>query len=251
MKKKLFIWTFFIGILLLFLCILIFGMTFGIFFIAGNFIAVAFLYYFYYFFQKGSKGWRIFQRATLIVYGLFLLSFAAVEILLIREPSIAPAYDAEYVIILGAGLNGEEISQTLESRLKAGVEYLQNHPEVPVIVSGGQGEGEFIPESTAMARYLLSHGISMERITEEDKSATTRENLELSKRILKNKGADEDRILIVTSDYHLFRAILIGEGLGMDCSGMAGDSAFFIKINYLIREYFAVVKTLLMQIANI
>ncbi|WP_409253373.1 YdcF family protein [Bacillus sp. SCS-153A] len=217
----------------------LFGVTFGIVFILANLLLASFLYYS----RDGENSlWRHIHKALLIGYALFLLSFSAVQLLLLSEMGSAPPEDINTVVILGAGLKGEELSQTLETRLEAGVEYLRENPQIPVIVSGGQGEGEDIPESTAMARYLVTHGISPERITEENQSTTTYENLRNSKRILEEKGAENERILIITSDYHVFRAKLMGEKLGLECSGLGGESGFFIKINYMIREYFAVVK---------
>ncbi|TYR77860.1 YdcF family protein [Rossellomorea vietnamensis] len=241
MKLKTLRSIFMSALILLILFILIFGVTFGILFIIANFIFVVFLYFIS---QKlGSKWLRIIQRTALVAYGLFFVSFGAVQIMLMLEAGREIPDDIDYAVILGAGLKGEELSETLKSRLEAGADYLQEHPEVPVIVSGGQGEGEDIPESTAMFRYLTSHGISEDRITEENQSTTTWENLRNSKAILESKGEEDGKILIITSDYHVFRATLTGKQLGLDSSGLAGESGFFIKINYMIREYFAVVKT--------
>ncbi|EDL62534.1 YdcF family protein [Bacillus sp. SG-1] len=240
MKRKPFLFILMAAALLFLFFIALFGVTFGIMFIFANLFFAAFLYLSYPLIEK--RIWRHIHRALLIGYVLFLMSFTAVQVLLLMEMGSEAPDDIQQIIILGAGLKGEEISQTLETRLEAGVEYLRKNPEIPVIVSGGQGEGEDIPESTAMSRYLVSHGISSNRITEEDRSTTTFENLLNSKRILERKGAEDDRILIITSDYHVFRAKLTGKKIGLDCSGLGGESGFFIKINYMIREYFAVVK---------
>lgn len=227
--------------ILLLLFILIFGVTFGIVFIIANLLFAVILSWISQ--NLKNRWWRIIQRTALLAYGLFFVSFGAVQIMLMLESGREIPDDIDYAVILGAGLKGEELSETLKSRLEAGADYLQKHPEVPVIVSGGQGEGEDIPESTAMFRYLTAHGISEDRITEENQSTTTWENLRNSKAILESKGGADKKILIITSDYHVFRAKLTGEQLGLDCSGLAGESGFFIKVNYMIREYFAVVKT--------
>ncbi|WP_421384108.1 YdcF family protein [Bacillus salacetis] len=218
----------------------LFGVTFGIVFILLNLLLAAFLYYSLP--LTRDRVWRSIHRILLAGYGLFLVSFAAVQLLLLVEMDNPAPENIDYAVILGAGLKGEEISETLENRLEAGLNYLQENPDTQVIVSGGQGEGEDIPESTAMSSYLVSRGISAERITEENQSTTTFENLRNSKRILEKEGAADSPILIVTSDYHVFRAKLTAEKIGMDCYGIGGESDFFIKINYMIREYFGVVK---------
>jgi uncharacterized SAM-binding protein YcdF (DUF218 family) len=237
-KSFLFFWAATIFVFLIFMAL--FKITFGMTFIAANVLVIASLYFFSP--LRRTPIFRFIHNAVLLIYFIFLLSFAAVQIMLLIAMDGEAAPDSDYAVILGAGLKGEELSQTLETRLKTGAEYLKEHPEIPVIVSGGQGEGEDIPESTAMARYLVSHGIAADRITEESQSTTTFENLEKSKRILERNGAADGHILIITSDYHVFRAILTGEKLGFQCSGLGGESKFFIKINYMIREYFAVVK---------
>ncbi|RIW35328.1 YdcF family protein [Bacillus salacetis] len=233
-------------IILLFLVFtVLFGITFGIIFVTANILLTASLYYSYP--RRKIRILRYIHNAVLLGYSVFLLSFAAVQILLVLEMDTEVPSDIDYAVILGAGLKGEEISRTLETRLKAGAEYLIDHPGVPVIVSGGQGKGEDIPESKAMAGYLISHGINPDRITEENQSTTTFENLENSKRILERNGSADGHILIITSDYHVYRAKLTGEKLGLHCSGLSGESDFFIQVNYMIREYFAVVKTVILS----
>ena len=61
----------------------------------------------------------------------------------------------EYEIILGAGLYGDKPSPILQERLDEGLKYLKLHPNTKVIVSGGQGSNETIPESEAMKIFLL------------------------------------------------------------------------------------------------
>lgn len=68
------------------------------------------------------------------------------------------------IIILGAGLDGEEPNTILKERLDLALEYVQDKPDMMIIASGGQGEDELISEAEAMRRYLVDHGIAPERI---------------------------------------------------------------------------------------
>ena len=109
------------------------------------------------------------------------------------------------------------------------------------VVSGGQGEGEDITEAEAMADYLTAHGIDSARIVQEDRSRTTRENLENSFAILRARGYDPaDGVGIVTSEYHLCRAKRMARALGAEPVGIAAETTLpSMRINYFIREAFA------------
>lgn len=184
-------------------------------------------------------------RLILIVsFSLFCISFITVQILLSTELHSNVDMDEriDYVIILGAGLNGDKVSKRLETRLQAGLEYLKEKTDVQVIVSGGQGKDELISEAEAMGRYLNNRGIDRDRIIYEDKSTSTIENLVFSKRIINKINNKDIRVLIITSDYHMYRAKMICKGLGLKCFGISSKSPTGEKINYMIREYFAAVK---------
>ncbi len=83
----------------------------------------------------------------------------------------------DYAVILGAKVNGEIPSLSLQFRLDAALEYAIQYPHVYLILSGGQGPGEHISESEAMKRFLVKNGIQEERLLIEDLSTSTYENL--------------------------------------------------------------------------
>ncbi|MCA1029648.1 YdcF family protein [Bacillus timonensis] len=225
----------------------IFGRSFGVLFLLANVIAIYFLVFIRQQSKKSTNTILNISRVVMTIgYVSFVLSFLIFEgWILFEGQSSKNVNDEEIdaVIILGAGLRGDQISKTLEGRLEAGLEYLMKNKSVPVIVSGGQGPGELLTEAEAMGNYLLDNGVAKERIYYESLSTSTYENIKFSKEILEQLQADHSTILIVTSDYHLLRAKMIGESFGLTCYGLAGDSPLFVKINYYIREYFGIVKT--------
>lgn len=100
-------------------------------------------------------------------------------------------------------------------------------------MSGGQGEGESISEAQAMGRYLI----------DERQSTMTQENLRYSKALIDEaKTVEHPRVLIVTSDYHMFRATWIAQSVPIRSVGLPSPSPLFVRINYMVREYFAVVQ---------
>lgn len=177
--------------------------------------------------------------------GIFILLlgvFIYVESLIIRCGMMAPEPDADYVIVLGAQVKGKAPSKILDLRIKTAAEYLKNNPDTKVIVSGGQGSGEEISEAECMKRRLIELGIEQSRIYKEDKSTNTQENLSYSLNI---SGRDK-KIVIVTCNFHMYRAQAIAKKLGAkEVSGSSSPSDAPLLINYYAREFFAVFKYML------
>ena len=88
-----------------------------------------------------------------------------------------------------------------------------------------------------MKRYLIKNGIKENQIIKEDKSTTTLENIKFSKSILKDRNDENEKVLIVTNDFHLTRARIIANLLGIKSEGLASQTPIRIRINYLVREY--------------
>ena len=72
--------------------------------------------------------------------------------------------DADYIIVLGAGIIGSRVTPLLAARIEKGIELLCYNPNAVLIMSGGQGSGEDVPESKAMADYALDKGVGVEKI---------------------------------------------------------------------------------------
>ncbi len=220
--------------------------SFGGLFIIANLITVIGIKYISRLYKKTGKGiFKWISIVSAIAYGLFLASFFIVEGFIIYELQQSKRVDPnniDVVIILGAGLNGDKLSKTLESRLEAGVHFLKNNKELPVVVSGGQGPGESISEASAMGKYLKENGIEDHRIYYEEKSTTTYENLKLSKQLIEQKGVKDPTVFIITNNYHLARARMIAGELGLKSDGLGANSPLFVTINYFIREYFGIIK---------
>lgn len=152
----------------------------------------------------------------------------------------------DYVIVLGARLYGSTPSPSLLERLKAAKEYLIENEDVKVVVSGGQGANEDIPEAHAMKKYLIDNGIENSRILVEDKSTSTFENLKMSLDKIKEVDDRENiKVLISTNRYHIFRSKLLAKRLGMIPFGLPAKIPPTTIIRSYIREFFAVIKSFL------
>lgn len=124
--------------------------------------------------------------------------------------------DEDVLVVLGAGVHGTTPSRALRARLDSAIVFLNEHENTYVIVTGGQGPQEDITEATAMAVYLISHGIADERIIREESATSTYENFKYSKTIIDQKFGANASAAFVTSDYHVFRAKLIAADCGLD-----------------------------------
>jgi uncharacterized SAM-binding protein YcdF (DUF218 family) len=183
---------------------------------------------------------KIKRRLLVSIVLIFSIYFLTVHILISTKAKEIPPNDADYLVILGARLHGERMSLSLQYRVEAALQYLEENKETRVVVSGGQGPGEDITEAEAMSRYLQRNGISKERIVVEDQSTTTHENLLFSKKLVN----DDDHVVIVSNDFHLFRASMIAKRVGFeDVYTLPAKTPTIVVLKLWIREYLAVFKT--------
>ncbi len=152
-------------------------------------------------------------------------------------------YNEDAVIVLGAGIQGEEVSESLKNRLDATIRYYQENPKVMIIVSGGQGPQETITEALAMERYLLERGVSAEQIVKEQMATSTRENFLYSKEILDRQFSGAYKVAFISSDYHIYRAKLIAKSIGFaEVTYLGSDTPWYQILPNGIRECLAVMK---------
>lgn len=151
--------------------------------------------------------------------------------------------DISCIIVLGAGVNGEEPSMILSSRLSMAVQLAQDHPDVPIIVTGSQGRGEDISEATCMYRELTWARVERERIWKEEQATSTRTNFRYSYALMREHGLDmSEPFAFVTSDFHVYRAKkLAGTDAAYGVAAHLPDSTYFsiLTLNYKVREAFA------------
>ena len=126
-------------------------------------------------------------------------------------------------------------------RLTAAQSYLEQHPTVPVIVSGGQESDEIMSEAQCMKNWLTDQGISGERIFMEDRSASTFENLSFSKAVIAEHDLPE-KIIIVTNNFHSCRAAMIARKQGYSCTSVPAKTTWWLFPVSVLREVFGIAK---------
>lgn len=199
--------------------------------------------------RRSGTGWwcQLIFRAAL---ALVLVPLAIIEIGVIHEGGKEPPEEpADAVIVLGAGVNGTQPSLSLRTRLDAAADYLAANPEVPAVLTGGQGYGEEITEAQCMYNYLTERGVDADRLILEESASNTAENFAFSRELLKEAGVDPsaDTVAVVTNDFHIARAKLLAarNGYGYAVGVPAELPWIHLEINYYLREAFAMVKSFL------
>lgn len=142
------------------------------------------------------------------------------------------------MVVMGAKVRVTGPSASLWDRIYGACDYLAAHPDVIAIVSGGQGDDEPTAEAYAMYEELVKLGIDPERIWIEDRATSTWENLHFSLDLIEEKtGKRPEKIGVLSSEYHLYRASLFTKACGVEFVGVpAQTSRVTQKINHFMRE---------------
>ncbi len=196
---------------------------------------------------EGSAKFRI-PTALRIVYRILyaaaLLFFLFVESRIVSAMTATPPAQLDYVIVLGAGLDGKEPKNPLRVRIEKGAEYMAENPATILVASGGQGADEEISEAECIKNRLVNrYGIEAERIIMEDRSRDTEENLQNSLRII---GDPDASVGIITNSFHEYRAMRIAEHAGYrNVHTVPATTLLPVGIHYMVREFFGVVECMI------
>ena len=155
--------------------------------------------------------------------------------------------DLDYVIVLGAAVREDGVSNTLKLRLDKAAEYAAQNPDTILVLSGAKGPDEPCTEAFAMQQYLLKKGVPMENMLLEEQSASTLENIVYSRLLIEKQEDPPKSIGVLTSNFHLLRARLIAEHQGLGrVAGIAAESDRVLMVHNSLRDVLAILKDRLM-----
>ena len=156
--------------------------------------------------------------------------------------------DPQVMVILGCQVKPWGPSVLLQDRLDKALDYLKDHPDLTIVVSGGQGPDEPVSEARCMYDYLTAHGVPAENILLEERSHNTWENLRYSIALLEAEGRDPaGGTVVVSNGFHLARVRMLWaraaggeEGLSL----LAAPSSHLpTRLKMYVREPVALVKS--------
>ena len=165
--------------------------------------------------RKKGTWWR--WVIGLVLAGV-LCGGAALGVLCYAETHpVARAENSQAIIVLGAQVYADgRLSLQLTKRMETALDEYRRNPRL-IVVCGGQGKDEPLPEGEAMRQWLVDQGVSAEDILVDAESVNTRGNLQNAKAMLPEEVT---QVTIVTSDYHLPRALQLARDFGLSADGI-------------------------------
>lgn len=218
-------------------------------------LLLAALFLFLGFWQKLPFAGRVSRALRMAVRAIFVMSltiFVSVESFVLWGifQNVPASCELDYLIVLGAGVNGQRPSHTLELRLERALAYLEEHPDTRVVVSGGQGSSERISEAESMYLWLEESGVDPSRILLEGQSTTTAENMQYSFPLIQaDSSSPELSVGIVTSNFHIFRSLRLAARAGQmqtkgqtvyHLYGLSAEFSCAALPHYMVREFFTI-----------
>lgn len=188
--------------------------------------------------ERFPKTTKVLRRIFTICLCIGLLVCFVTECFIIEASFGDPEESCEYIVVLGAKVRHDGPSVSLQNRIDAAYAYLTAHPDVTAVLSGGQGPDEPMSEAQCIYNELVEMGIDANRLWIEDQATSTWANLQLSLALIEEKtGTRPEKIGLLSSEYHLFRAGLQAKDCGVDTVGIpARTSRFSQAVNHFMRE---------------
>ncbi len=161
------------------------------------------------------------------------------------SPATTPC---DYILVLGCSVEGDRPGPILQNRIDRAWEYLTENPQTVAILTGGMGDDENISEAECMRRELMARGIDADRLWIEDQSASTQENFQFSvAKIQEKTGKAPEKLGVLSSETHLFRASLYAESVGVESVGIPAKTTNIVYyVNYFLREIPCIWKIILL-----
>lgn len=178
------------------------------------------------------------RRVFTICLCIGILVVGITECLIIKASFGDPKEQVDYVVVLGAKVRPEGPSVSLMDRIYGARDYLQAHPDAIAVVSGGKGADEPMTEAACMYQELVKLGIDPERIWIEDQATSTWENMHFTLNLIEERtGSRPEKLGVLSSEYHLFRAGLFAKACGTEAVGIpARTSRVSQMVNHFMRE---------------
>ena len=199
-----------------------------------------------YSYKGGQKRSWIKAIVALILAGVLLFGASFAWVMAGSHSEIED--DADVMVILGCMVYPWGPSILLQDRLDTALDYLDEHPDMTIVVTGGKGDDEHMSEAQAMHDYLVERGVDSEHIILEDQAENTHENLILTRNLLEELGYETDQeFLVVSNGFHLTRTRILWErvfGTQENLNTLAAPSSHVpSRLKMYVREPLALIKS--------
>ncbi len=177
---------------------------------------------------KRKRVWR--ALGILILTGA-LCGLSLIGWVVYKEFTLPPVQSSQAIIVLGAQVKADgAMSEMLRRRVALALEAYRRVPQL-IITCGAQGQNEPEAEGTVMKAWLVQNGVPEQDVIAETQSVNTRQNLHFAQQVMQSRGLD--RALVITSDYHVARALALCDQLALPASGMGARTDWsYVPKNY-------------------
>lgn len=177
---------------------------------------------------------RTFRRFFAIFLCLCILGITTVTVVnsivklsagdqIISPEDAAKLEDVDCILVLGCLVKDDgRPSDMLQDRLRMGVELYDLGAAPKLLMSGDHGRVEY-DEVATMKQFAIDAGIASENVFMDHAGFSTYESIYRAKEIF-----HADKILIVTQEYHLYRALYIANRLGVEAYGVSSDYRTYV-----------------------
>ncbi len=177
---------------------------------------------------KQRRGWR--AVGILLLVGV-LCGLSLIGWVVYKEHTLPPVQPSQAIIVLGAQVkpNGT-MSEMLRRRVALALDAYRQDPQL-IITCGAQGQNEPDAEGAVMKAWLVQNGVPEQQVIAETRSVNTRQNLLFAQEVMQSRGLNG--ALVITSDYHVARALALCDQLGLPATGMGAKTDWtYIPKNY-------------------
>lgn len=172
-----------------------------------------------------------------IIYGINKYVIESIKNKILKVEEASKLEDIDCIVVLGAGIIGDRPSDMLRDRLKRAIELYNMNPSLKIIMSGDHGQ-ENHDEVNVMKNYAIENGVKSEDIFMDHAGFSTYESMYRAKEVF-----DAKKVIVITQEYHLYRALYIANKLGLDAYGVDADLMKYRNQNYReFREILAINK---------
>ena len=200
-----------------------------------------------YYRPYGGRRKPVWLLALLTAVLAALLSFAVLLGVVLSGAHDSITGEPKVMVILGCKVESWGPSILLQDRLDKALDYLEDHPDLTIVASGGQGPDEHQSEAQCMCDYLTDHGVDGNQILLEDQSHNTWENIRFTQALLEQEGIDTSQMLVVSNGFHLTRVRMLWDRAwegDYTLSTLAAPSSHIpSRLKMYIREPLALVKS--------
>lgn len=131
---------------------------------------------------------------------------------------ITEVKNIDCLLVLGAGIRGNYPTPMLEERLQQSIVIYQQQISNKILVSGDH-QNQNHDEVNAMKDYLVGHQIPSQDVFMDHAGISTYDSIYRAKYIFQAQ-----KIIIITQEYHLHRALYIAKQLGIEAYGVTNTN---------------------------